>query len=149
MSTILPEKNGKDFFMVKKLCAAVLSVAFIFALTTLNNPPAFLNFSKNRTVYTGTSSVSFFKEYSHFSCVNKMKGESCKIPVKEFDFDKFIEYFSAEKVITETLSGTTSYYFTSEKLKNYVLINGQKINLHIAINNEYAVIGYPIIYGGY
>ncbi len=135
--------------MLKKLSIIVLSASLVLVLTLLNNPPAFIGFSESRAVYTGTSSNSHFKEYPHLACVNKIKGESCKIPTSEFNMEEFTEYFSAKKVRTEAVAETVSYYFVSPKLKNYVLINGQKINLHIAINNEYVVIGSPVIYGGY
>lgn len=135
--------------MLKKFYVTALSIILIMFLTILNNPPAFFSYSQSRTVYTGTSSTSVFEEYSQYAVVNKAKGESCVLPISEFNLDEIIKYFCAEKVITERINGTVSYYFISPKLKTCENIKGKKVNLHIAINNEYAVLGTPIIYGGY
>lgn len=135
--------------MLKKFYAVIFAAAFTIALTIFNNPPAFENYAEERTVYVSDSSSSIFEKYPQFSFVNRQKGESCKIPVDNFDLQAFITEFCAEKVMTEKSADTVSYYFVSPKLKNCVTVNGKKINVHIAINDEYAVIGSPIIYGGY
>ncbi len=67
--------------------------------------------------------------------------------------EKIIKTYDANFVLKEKCTNTCSYYFYSKNLHNFVLINGVKVNLHIAINfslNEKMVaVGSPLIFGGF
>ena len=74
--------------------------------------------------------------------------ESCVLE-KDFDVEKLLYDLDAEIIFTETSQFVTSIYCFSPKLKYKKIINGEIINLHVAISESQIKIGSPIIYGSY
>lgn len=136
--------------MLKKLYITFIAAFFVFALALLNNPPAFYGFSAEKTAYIGSeSSQAVIEDFGALEFVNGIKGESCRVKAENFDLDAVIKNYSAEIIKVERVAGTVSYYFFSPVFKNSVTIGGEKINLHIAVNNEQVTMGTPLIYGSY
>ena len=59
------------------------------------------------------------------------------------------EEFDAKIVLVETCAGVTSYYCYTPRWQDTILIEGQPINLHVAVSNERCAVGAPIIFGGF
>ena len=57
--------------------------------------------------------------------------------------------FGAEILKMEVCSGVRSYYAYTPRWANGVLVDGQKINLHVAVSGERCVVGTPIIFDGF
>ena len=69
------------------------------------------------------------------------------------DSEKFVEElihrFRAIVVREEKIANTYSYYCYSPMLGKTTVVDGAKINLHVAVNGKKVKIGSPIIFGGY
>ncbi len=63
--------------------------------------------------------------------------------------DYFIDKFDAKLVKTESVANVTSYYYYSAKIDFYQLIDGVKVNLHVAKDGEKVYMGSPLIYSGF
>ncbi len=91
---------------------------------------------------------------------------ACEAGIRETDVKKIAELlakeFGAKILFTEEVCGVQSYYCYTPRWLNGVILNGKKINLHIALrvcedrlvqDGEYllaqGVIGSPIIFDGY
>ena len=76
--------------------------------------------------------------------------KGCSIKGVEKDFvEKTLEKTGAVFVLEETVENRVSKYYYSNKIWGYKLINGQKVNLHVVIDNDDLSVGTPIIYGAY
>ena len=65
------------------------------------------------------------------------------------DYEKVLSKFDATVKFTEKVDGVTSLYAYSSKIKTYIIVKGQKINLHIALKNTGMKIGSPLIFGSF
>lgn len=79
----------------------------------------------------------------------RVKGESVCIKTDENTLERILSLYDAKVRFTEKVSGVTSYYCYTEKWSNGIMINGVKINLHIAVGESQTFVGTPIIFGGY
>ena len=59
------------------------------------------------------------------------------------------EQYNADILFTENTSDVVSYYCYTEKWKDCVVVNGTKVNLHIAVAEEQCAVGTPIIFDGF
>ncbi len=57
--------------------------------------------------------------------------------------------FGAEILKTEACGEVISYYAHTPRWANGVFVDGQKINLHVAVSGERCVVGTPIIFDGF
>lgn len=62
---------------------------------------------------------------------------------------ELIAGYGAKLCFAEEIGGTLSFYCYSPRLKGGVILDGRKINLHIAVRAESVAVGTPIIFGGY
>ena len=60
-----------------------------------------------------------------------------------------LQDLSAQVLWTEEVDGVFSYYASSKKMGRQVFVDGQIVNLHIAVQGDRVVVGVPIIFGGY
>ena len=67
----------------------------------------------------------------------------------DFDMSDAIELLSAKRVHYFTDGTVENYYFFSEKLPKCQIINGKKVNFHVAVSKGKVTVGSPIIYYGY
>ncbi|MGN1221690.1 MAG: hypothetical protein ACI4TT_00475, partial [Christensenellales bacterium] len=82
--------------------------------------------------------------------INNILGESITINNPNEDVLKQInDYISKNILYDEKLDGTQIIYGYDNTLKNFVMVDGQKINFQVAINSDYVVIGYPLILGSF
>ena len=110
------------------------------------------------------SSQGLRKESLSIADFFNVRGESVRFVFsKEAETENFAEDFAEEIakkygatiLLKEEVAGVTSYYGYTSKWADGVLLNGKKINLHIALsidenaNQSICVIGSPIIFDGY
>jgi len=82
------------------------------------------------------------------STIKDLSGESAYY----LNVDKsaeILENFNAKVIFTQSISDIKNIYAYSEEIEDYIILNGQKINLHIAVTKDKTVAGSPIIFGGY
>ena len=67
----------------------------------------------------------------------------------DFNYQEFIDSLGAKFIHSFSDGETLNLYFYSEKLLKKEVVFNKKVNVHIAVNKEQMVIGYPFIYYGY
>ena len=73
----------------------------------------------------------------------------CVTKNKDFNYQNLANEIGATLQFVEEVNGVVSYYYYSQKIPKMQMLNGKKINLHVAVANNYIKIGSPFIYGGY
>ena len=68
---------------------------------------------------------------------------------KDFDVDGFLLEFSAKTVYIENLKDAVSVYAYSPKIKNFVILFGERVNLHISVGEETIKVATPVIFGSF
>ncbi len=68
---------------------------------------------------------------------------------KDFNYQKILKKTNAKLQFIEEVDGVVSYYYYSAKLKKVEVVKGVKVNLHVAVSNDYIKIGTPFIYGSF
>ena len=121
----------------------------------------FSNVEGERVFYLqSASSQGLRKENLLFCDFPNIRGESVRLILpndtkKEEFIKKLTQEYDAKILFVEEIAGVTSYYGHTTKWTDGVMINGRKINLHIAfamdesVEKQYCVIGSPIIFDGY
>lgn len=61
----------------------------------------------------------------------------------------FVSLYDGKLVKKEVFDGIESYYYYSDEIDLYQLVDGEKVNVHVVFNGERTSVGSPIIYGGY
>ena len=126
--------------MLKKLLG--VAVVILTAVLYLIGVP-FIN--KNTvTCIGGKSSGQFI--YSPVFFEND--GYQVKLDT-EIQAVSFLRKYNCEIVFTENINGIENYYFYSSKLLKKQVLNGKKVNVHLAVSDGKIILGYPIIYGSY
>lgn len=59
------------------------------------------------------------------------------------------EKYGAALLFTQKTQDVTDYYYYTPRLDGGVWLDGERVNLHIALRGEGACIGSPLIFGGY
>ena len=77
-----------------------------------------------------------------------LKGESV-IFYDDKKVSKLKLKFLAKKVFEERDKDFSCEYYYSPLIKNFVYINGEKVNLHFSQKNGITTVGTPIIFGGF
>ena len=101
-------------------------------------------------VYTvnGKSSGEFIADDITLDKLFMIDGVSMKIDTKH-DIEDKLNLLNAKKVHYFTDGEVENYYFYSNKIHNFEIISGKKVNIHLAIKKDSVVVGCPIIYYGY
>lgn len=134
---------------MKKLYILWVGLLLAALFTAANNPSLFGNFAEVSTVYTEDGSFGGGTLYPAYAVVNGKEGESCRVEKEDFDLNTCIKVFDAEIIFTETVENTVSVYLYSPKIRRYKTVKGEKVNLHVALCENYVAMGSPLIYGGY
>lgn len=61
----------------------------------------------------------------------------------------FVRLYGGKLVKKEIFDGIESYYYYSDEIDLYQLVDGEKVNVHVVFNGERTSVGCPLIYGGY
>ena len=111
-------------------------------------------FSGEYSAYTETSqsenciNLGFCYMQDEVVKENELVGESLKI--YNFEPISALEKLNAKLVKTEYLdNGTTVIYAYTNLIKEKVEVENKTVNIQIAQNDEYSIIGWPLILGSY
>ncbi len=63
--------------------------------------------------------------------------------------EREIEKYGARLIFKEEGAWGVNEYYYSPKLFNFVIIEGKKVNFHVAKNDKGITVGYPLIFSGY
>lgn len=141
------------FLQFLKLIVSVVFAAAVCFAVKAANISRLSAFSGERTFYLhSASSQALTKTTLSFSDLFCVRGESVtfSLPKAEKDFvQELLSDYGAELVDIESACGVTSYYAFVPTWSEGVEIEGKRINLHIAIENERCAVGTPIIFGGF
>ena len=123
--------------MFKNL-AVILSFYILIYACALNSN-LFLN--EEAVVSTNYSSGSFYKTKSlSIADVFSSSGQ-CKTFSSNYNYLALIKSSGG--------GNEKNYYFYTSNLAKYVIVENNKVNLHVAVCKDKIVIGYPFIYYGY
>lgn len=78
---------------------------------------------------------------------NSVIGES--VFLRNFETGQILDILDAKVVSVEYLDNLTILFCKTDKINKQVKHNNQKINLQIATCEEYTVVGWPMILGGF
>ncbi len=76
-----------------------------------------------------------------------VKGESVCLSGNRYEEMK--ERYCAVLQFKEEVNGIVNYYLYSPYLGETVLLDGYRVNLHVAQTDEKTAVGTPLIFGGY
>lgn len=62
---------------------------------------------------------------------------------------ELLNKYRAKVVFCQTVDGIYNIYAYTDKFDGYLVLEGKRVNLHIAVTDNSTVIGSPIIFGGY
>lgn len=138
---------------MKKIIAVILSCLILStSLYITNNLPVFKDYSNEYEVYLSDysdTSKQIKVDLLQFLFTSDIKGQTIAIRKEQFNLQTFLQDMSAKIVHTSSVSSVTSYYCYSNKIKSYKIVNGVKVNLHVAIQKDSVKVGSPIIYGSF
>lgn len=77
-----------------------------------------------------------------------LKGESILFNDKE-KANRLIDEFSATLIFCESGNDFYCEYFYSPKIKNFVYVNGKKVNLHFSYFKDSVKVGTPLIFDSF
>ena len=80
--------------------------------------------------------------------LKNVTGESTSYPQAERAFAQ-AEKYGAKLLFCESVCGVVNYYYYSPRLGGAVALAGHAVNLHIAVREDGAAVGTPLIFGGY
>ncbi len=124
--------------------ACLICGAFAYALT---RSPVFDG--DGYELYAGTSSAAVIVTDSPatLKLTLPVAGESARW---EGDLAaELLARFEAKVLFCEEVCGIRNYYCHSPQLGEGVLLNGVRVNLHIAVSGDRTAAGTPIIFGGF
>lgn len=136
----------------------LMIVIFVFIILIVGNQEdkdfSLLDyFSGEYTAYAtsgaGTESVDLgFCYMNSKPAQDNLVGES--MVVKNFELSQAIDTLNARVVKTEYLdNGTIVIYAFTNLINKKVKVDGKNVNLQFATNDEYTVVGWPLILGSF
>ena len=137
--------------MLKRITALLffaMAICVLLGFSYANENHVLSGIGENHVLYAQNSSTNIRCETTP-SFLNKIKAETCTIDFCNFNLQELLDRFSAEVIMIEDYEDGTSYYAYSSKIKYLEMINGNKINLHIAVKSDGVKIGVPIIYASF
>lgn len=146
--------------------ACALALPLLFPLSGVgardkNDASATLARKKDGGVYTlySASSSGVFAKVFDLSELLSVRGEAAAYEITETDearaheaaLNEILEEFSASVRFKEQTENVTSYYCYSAKIGSARAKNlgGEMINLHVALSQNEAIVGVPLIFCGY
>lgn len=139
-------------------CKEILRCVVGVAIFTVILLAAFLSdFSRfeeteGRVFYLhNASSQALQKQSLDFSDLFSVQGESVFLKLNGEKPADWLGRYGASVVFIEKVGDIVSYYGYTAKWSEFVIINGRKVNVHLAVDVEkdVGVVGTPIVFGGY
>ena len=144
-------RKVKTFFCA--LCAIAVAVGFCAAYKTVSSVKLAALDGERFFYLDSASSQALCKRSLRFCELSRVRGESVHFEIgageKETLAKDVAKVYGAEIVAIEEACGVISYYAYAPKFQGGVLVNGKRVNLHIAVSETQAAVGTPIIFGGF
>ncbi len=147
------------FWRLKNFLLTMTAVVFalvVFFAVKIGNVCKLQDIEGERTFYLNSSSSQALQVQTlRLSELFSVTGESVCFAVKNsahtsMELVKSVaEHYDAEILFSESVCGVSSYYAYTPAWKEFVVINGQAVNLQIAIQGSRCVVGTPIVFGGF
>ena len=133
---------------------AVVSIITVGGLLWASNLCKFKEIDGMRTFYLHSSSSQAQQVSTlRFEDIFSVKGESVRFARCDEEesalVNGILEKYGATLIFSEQVDGVTSYYATTHAFSSGILLNGCKINLHVAVGKTECVVGTPMIFGGF
>lgn len=127
----------------------IKSAVCLLCLVVLSSFIVTNKISAEEMVYTvnGKSSGEFIKDEISLDKIFLIEGVTIKI--NDCNIEEKLNLLNAKRVHYFTDGEVENYYFFSEKVHNFEMIKGKKVNIHLAVKEGGVVVGSPIIYYGY
>ena len=140
-------KNGLALAFVS-VCVGVLALFFACPFCAVEGEKGYFLYSE--------SSQAVIKESFSLKEAFFLTGQSVRVEL-EFKTDKEredwvkgeLERWKAVLLFKENADGVVCYYAYCSRLGRGILLNGEFVNLHIAVRGNVATVGSPIVFGGY
>ena len=130
--------------MLKKV---VILVTFIFLILIASYTQIGLIASEKVVFSKNFSQGEFVSSNIYdFSLRYLSKGYSFKLNGQNLDFLKELD---AKEVYSSKIEKVENVYYYTNKIKKFQIINGKRVNVHIAKSQNDVIVGVPIIYYGY
>ena len=150
-------------YRLKNFTCAVIAIIFslfIAISVKATNVSRLSSIEGNRTFFLDSaSSQGLMKTEVTLSELGRVKGECVSFSLMGYKGGRYasneevaesiIKEFDAKILIIEEIAGVTSYYCYTPYWPEGILIEGQRINLHVAVSNGQCTVGTPIIFGGF
>ncbi len=136
---------------IRAIAVGVLAIG-ICCCVRMGNATKLSAYVGENTYYLRSSSSQALQKTSltPWECL-LVQGESVQIR-GQVD-ERFVQRIAAEQdaeiVFVEEVCGVKSYYCYTPNWQESVYLSGRRVNLHIALQAQGCVVGYPVIFGGY
>lgn len=143
----------KTFFTV--FLATVVGVAALFCVWSLNVCRLFAIEGERVFYLQSASSQGLRKTELAFPDFTKVRGESVRFSIAEKGksaeslAEEITAKYGAEILRVEESCGVISYYAYAPQWLDGIWLDGEKINLHIAVSTSFCTVGTPIIFDGF
>ncbi len=147
----------KNFICV---CVACIFCILLGVGVKTVNVSSLSQFSGTRTYFINSaSSQALMKTELTLADLGRIKGESVSFLISSYEGGMYLsseeiaqdiaDKLGATIVTRERLSEVTSYYAYAPELQKGIFVQGELVNLHIALSKEQCTVGTPIIFGGF
>ena len=130
--------------MLKKF---VVVVAFILIIMVASYSQFNIFKEKQVTFSKNYSQGEFFtSNINNLRARYQSKGFSFKVDDGNLDF---LTTLNAKEVYKSQIEKIENAYYYTNQIKTYQIINGERVNVHVAKSTDGITVGIPIIYYGY
>ena len=138
--------------MLKRTVVFIFSIILVFSLIVFNNTPLFNEYSCEYEVFiksgSNINSVKKVSKSKYIWCFG-IKGESCVIEKQDFCLSDFFNDLNADELFSEKVGEIVVYYAFSPQIKYREKVQGETVNLQVAVSENYVKVGSPLIYGSF
>ena len=139
--------------LVSLLTAAAIAVAIGLGIYMLN-ACKLRAIEGERTFYLDSdSSQGLRKTELELRDYARITGESVRFARGEKSEEalaqEIAQKYRAEILFTEEAAGVVSFYCYTSLWDNAIFVNGQMVNLHVAVAEEECAVGTPVVFGGF
>lgn len=150
---------------MKRLLVLFFLLILLFVLNANSRLTLFDVFADDAQGFYITNSIGGgndnlnINSYSYVASISKFDAESNKYESKNISSQSVLIYNKTEEFITKKLklklvkqsdlNGTKELLGYTTKFKNYVIVDGEKVNVQISVNNNKIIVGHPLILQGF
>lgn len=139
--------------MLKITFKMLVFILFVFSISI--NSGGKLKGEANHTFYTYSKSSSTkittlpeHKSQNFIYFKNTLKGESVQF-FSEEKASALLNELNAVFIFEEGGADFYCKYFYSSKIDDYIVLNGRKVNVHVAYDDGLITVGTPMIFGSF